>query len=167
MAVARLRGIIRAVAAPASPRPSSEEYPPRNASAQVRGEACRVCGGARVVEIRREVIVEVPPGAPDGHEVTFRNLGDEHPDRATGDLVVTVLVAEHAVFSRSEAAPENVVCNSSVGLLHALLGFEKRLTGLGGSRVSVQHSRVAFGSFAHHIPGEGLPIFGNASAPVR
>ena len=104
----------------------------------------------------------MPPGAPDGHEILFRGLGDEHPQRATGDLVVTVLVAEHPVFTRSEAAPENLVCNSSVGLLHALLGFDKRLTGLDGTRLAVQHSRVAFGSFAHELRGEGLPVFGNA-----
>ena len=63
--------------------------------------------------------MEIPPGAPDGHEITFKGLGDEHPQRATGDLILVVTVAQHPVFSRSEAAPENLYCNASVGLLRA------------------------------------------------
>ena len=39
--------------------------------------------------------------------------------------------AEHAAFERSEGRPEDVVTDASVGLLDALLGFDKKLTGAG------------------------------------
>jgi DnaJ-class molecular chaperone len=128
-----------------------------------RGAACSTCDGAGYVDVRREINVEIPPGAPDGHEITFKGLGDEHPQRATGDLVLVVTVAQHPVFSRSEAAPENLYCNASVGLLDALLGFDRKLTGLSGERLLVEHRRVAFSSFTLSIRDEGLPVFGNAT----
>ena len=128
-----------------------------------RGAACSTCDGAGYVDVRREINVEIPPGAPDGHEITFKGLGDEHPQRATGDLILVVTVAQHPVFSRSEAAPENLYCNASVGLLDALLGFDRKLTGLSGERLLVEHRRVAFSSFTLSIRDEGLPVFGNAT----
>jgi DnaJ-class molecular chaperone len=128
-----------------------------------RGPVCEVCDDSGYVDTRREVRVEIPPGAPDGHEITFKGLGDEHPQRATGDLILVVTAAQHPVFARSEAAPENLYCNASVGLLDALLGFDRKLTSLSGARLPVQHRRVAFSSFTLSIRDEGLPVFGNAS----
>ena len=40
-----------------------------------RGAACSTCDGAGYVDVRREINVEIPPGAPDGHEITFKGLG--------------------------------------------------------------------------------------------
>jgi hypothetical protein len=73
-----------------------------------------------------------------------------------------VETAPHGRFARSVDGA-NVWCNASVGLLDALYGFSKKLTGLDGARLDVRHNRVAFSSFTHELPGEGLPVFGNAT----
>ena len=105
--------------------------------------------------------MEIPPGAPDGRD-HLQGLEASTAAR-DGRLVLVVTVAQHPVFSRSEAAPENLYCNASVGLLDALLGFDRKLTGLSGERLLVEHRRVAFSSFTLSIRDEGLPVFGNAT----
>lgn len=130
---------------------------------KVRGDHCPHCEDG-IATIRREVVVDVPPGAPTGHEIVFKGAGDEHAHgRATGDLVVVVQIADHPVFSRSSTEGEHLICNASVGLLDALIGFDRKLTGLDGARLHVAHSRIAFASFTHELRGAGLPVFGNAT----
>ncbi|KAK7249413.1 heat shock protein [Aureococcus anophagefferens] len=129
---------------------------------KLRGPPCASCDGEGIAAETHVVTVVVPPGAPEGHEIVFRGLGDEHAHRDAGDLVVVVEAAPHGRFARSVDGA-NVWCNASVGLLDALYGFSKKLTGLDGARLDVRHDRVAFSSFTHELPGEGLPVFGNAT----
>jgi len=129
---------------------------------KLRGPPCESCDGEGIAAETHVVTVVVPPGAPEGHEIVFRGLGDEHAHRDAGDLVVVVETAPHGRFARSVDGA-NVWCNASVGLLDALYGFSKKLTGLDGARLDVRHNRVAFSSFTHELPGEGLPVFGNAT----
>ena len=128
---------------------------------KLRGDACPACAGEAVVEVEQNVTVVVPAGAPSGHEIVFPGLGDEHVHRATGNLVVTVEVAQHPVFERVSPDGADIWRNASVGLLDALYGFEKRLTGLDGTRLTMRHTRVAFSSFTHELRGHGLPVSGN------
>ena len=128
---------------------------------KLRGDPCPVCDGEGITTVQQQISVDIPAGAPTGHEITFRGQGDEHPHRATGDLIVVVELAEHPVFSRQYDDSEHLYCNSSVGLLDALIGFDKKLTGLDGERLNVRHSRTAFSSFTHELRGHGLPVFGN------
>lgn len=51
---------------------------------------CPHCGGAKVLDHTQTYTLEVPAGAPEGHEVIFDGEGDESPDWEPGDIVMRV-----------------------------------------------------------------------------
>ena len=57
---------------------------------QVIARPCPACGGNKVGEHTAHYTLEVPRGAPEGHEVVFEGEGDESPDWEPGDVVLRV-----------------------------------------------------------------------------
>ena len=64
---------------------------------------CPACGGHKVLEHAAQFTLEVPRGAPEGHEVVFEGEGDENPDWEPGDVVLRVRSrAEEGGWRRKE-----------------------------------------------------------------
>ena len=53
-------------------------------------EACPHCSGQKVVPHTQHYTLELPRGAPEGHELVFEGEGDEDPDWEAGDVVIRV-----------------------------------------------------------------------------
>ena len=51
---------------------------------------CPACAGNKVLEHTAQFTLDVPRGAPEGHEVVFEGEGDESPDWEPGDVVLRV-----------------------------------------------------------------------------
>lgn len=51
---------------------------------------CPACAGHKVLDHTAQFTLDVPRGAPEGHEVVFEGEGDENPDWEPGDVVLRV-----------------------------------------------------------------------------
>ncbi|MGB0590033.1 MAG: DnaJ C-terminal domain-containing protein [Myxococcota bacterium] len=81
---------------------------------------CSLCDGARVVEERRFVTIDVPPGVKSGSKLVVKGAGQ--PGRkggAPGDCFVVVTVSEHAVLRISG---QDVRMKRPVSVLQSLTG---------------------------------------------
>lgn len=57
---------------------------------KVIGRKCPHCDGHKVMDHTQHYTLEVPKGAPEGHEVVFEGEADESPDWEAGDVVLRI-----------------------------------------------------------------------------
>ncbi|CCW63391.1 unnamed protein product [Phytomonas sp. EM1] len=115
---------------------------------------CAVCGGLRVGESDVAITVDVEAGIPEGHELTYELEADQQPGRVPGDVVVTVLTAEHDVFERHGM---DLHAHLTLSLREALLGFERILQHLDGHEIRLKETGVVEHGRRRVIKGEGMP----------
>ena len=66
---------------------------------------CPACAGQKVLEHTAQFTLDVPRGAPEGHEIVFEGEGDESPDWDPGDVVLRVRSrAEKGGWRRKESS---------------------------------------------------------------
>lgn len=119
--------------------------------------ACPHCGGAKVLEHTQTYTLDVPRGAPEGHEVMFEGEGDESPDWEAGDIVMRVRSKkdkggwrrkESGLYWKETIGIEEVssrgarILQLMLTIWQALLGFERNLTHLDGHVVPLKRHGV-------------------------
>lgn len=82
-------------------------------------DRCSNCLGAKTVEERKVLKLEIPPGSFHGETITFKGEGDQGVDIIAGDVVVTLEEKPHPDFKRQY---DDLVMNWKVDLLTALAG---------------------------------------------
>ncbi|KAF8485941.1 DnaJ-domain-containing protein [Russula ochroleuca] len=118
---------------------------------------CPACAGQKVLEHTAHFTLDVPRGAPEGHEVVFEGEGDESPDWEPGDVVLRVRSrAEKGGWRRKESS---LYWKETIGVDEALLGFTRNLTHLDGHVVPLVRKGVTQPGFVQTIKGEGMPLF--------
>ena len=141
---------------------------------------CPACAGNKVLEHTAHFTLDVPRGAPEGHEVVFEGEGDESPDWEAGDVVLRVRSrAEKGGWRRKESSlywKETIgvdeVRHQSLFFFkwriyvffcacahQALLGFTRNLTHLDGHVVPLVRKGVTQPGYVQTIKGEGMPLF--------
>jgi DnaJ-related protein SCJ1 len=138
---------------------------------------CPACSGQKVLEHTAHFTLDVPRGAPEGHEVVFEGEGDESPDWEAGDVVLRVRSrAEKGGLRRKESSLywketigvdevrlpySNLYIHITYNLCvdQALLGFTRNFTHLDGHVVSLVRKGVTQPGFVQTIKGEGMPLF--------
>jgi molecular chaperone DnaJ len=116
--------------------------------------ACAVCRGSGLVATSDSVRVTIPAGVEHGATRLLAGAGNKpRPDRAAGDLEITITVRAHPFFKR---AGDDVVCAVPLTFTHAALGGEvdvPTLDGRGKLRVpaGTQPGTVL------RIKGKGVP----------
>ena len=91
---------------------------------------CATCRGAGLLSASRTVTVTIPQGIEDGATRMVQGGGNmSRPDRAPGDLELTVSVAPHPFFKRSG---DDVVCAAPISFVQAALGGELEVPTLEG-----------------------------------
>lgn len=91
---------------------------------------CATCRGAGLVAGSRTVTVTIPPGVETGSTRMVQGGGNlSRPDRAPGDLELTVSVAPHPFFKRSG---DDVICSAPISFIQAALGGELEVPTLEG-----------------------------------
>ncbi|THH14210.1 hypothetical protein EW146_g6089 [Bondarzewia mesenterica] len=124
---------------------------------RVIARPCPACGGNKVGEHTAHYTLEVPKGAPEGHEVVFEGEGDENPDWEPGDVVLRVRSrGETGGWRRKESS---LYWKETIGIDEALLGFERNLTHLDGHVVPLVRKGVTQPGFVQTIKSEGMPHF--------
>lgn len=61
---------------------------------------CTVCGGSRHTKEKKVIEVAIQPGVTSGKEYSFPQESDEEVGKIAGDLIVTIQVKDHAVYTR-------------------------------------------------------------------
>ncbi|KAA1467490.1 DnaJ-domain-containing protein [Dentipellis sp. KUC8613] len=118
---------------------------------------CPACRGEKVQEHTAHYTLEVPKGAPEGHEVVFEGEGDESPDWEPGDVVLRIRSrAQKGGWRRKESS---LYWKETIGVDEALLGFERNLTHLDGRTIQLVRKGVTQPGFVQTIKGEGMPHF--------
>ncbi|KAI0250277.1 hypothetical protein BJV78DRAFT_1220987 [Lactifluus subvellereus] len=125
---------------------------------------CPACGGHKVLEHAAQFTLEVPRGAPEGHEVVFEGEGDESPDWEPGDVVLRVR-SRAEVGGGWRRKESSLYWKETIGVDEALLGFTRNLTHLDGHVVPlVRKGVVTQPGFVQTIRGEGMPHFERPSS---
>ncbi|KAI0833504.1 DnaJ-domain-containing protein [Trametes gibbosa] len=124
---------------------------------KVIGRKCPHCQGNKVMDHTQHYTLEVPRGAPEGHEVVFEGESDESPDWEPGDVVIRVRSKkERGGWRRKESG---LYWKETISVEEALLGFERNLTHLDGHVVELARHGVTQPGYVQTIRGEGMPIF--------
>jgi len=93
-------------------------------------DPCKSCRGAGVVAKPRTIEVTIPAGIENGATRLVERGGNcARPDRAPGDLELTIRVAPHEFFRR---VGDDVVCNLPISFPIAALGGEVEIQTLEG-----------------------------------
>jgi DnaJ-class molecular chaperone len=125
-----------------------------------------VHGGTAALDLGdgRVETVAVPPGT--GHRARIRLPGRGGPGAhggAPGDLVVTVLVADHPVYRRT--GPD-LRATLPIGYAEAALGTEASITALDGREIRVPVPPGTAQGATITLPGQGVPGRGGTGALV-
>ncbi len=118
---------------------------------------CDACHGDGVVPRTDELVVRIPAGVEDGSVRTVRGAG-EQASGGSGDLHVTVKIAEHSLFRREGA---DVLCEVPVSFPQAVLGAEVEVPTLDG-KVKMKLPPGTQSGKVFRLRGKGIPVFGGA-----
>ena len=91
---------------------------------------CNACKGSALVTSTNTLTVTIPPGVEPGATRLVTGAGNKpRPDRAPGELEITIQVRPHAFFKR---AADDVICQVPVTFVQAALGSEVEVPTLDG-----------------------------------
>jgi DnaJ-class molecular chaperone len=116
-------------------------------------------GGTRRVRLPtgKEVDVKIPAGLADGKQIRLKGKGIPGPG-GTGDVMITVKIAPHAVFERDGADLRTTV---PIALYEAVLGGKVRVPTLGGA-VELAIPPGTSGGCTFRLKGKGMTVDGKA-----
>jgi molecular chaperone DnaJ len=120
-------------------------------------EVCPRCGGSGVYPRREKFSVTLPPGVEDGATRTVAGYGEAPANGApSGDLLITVKIAEHPLFKRQDA---DLFCTIPVSFPQACLGAQIDVPTLDG-KVKMRIPPGTQPGHALRLRGKGMPRFG-------
>lgn len=89
---------------------------------KIINDPCTVCNGQGKVKRRRTMTVKIPAGIDNGQTVSLRGEGDQgYKGGPSGDLLVTVRIKPHALFTREGY---HVHCEVPITFVQATLGCD-------------------------------------------
>jgi molecular chaperone DnaJ len=116
--------------------------------------ACTSCRGSGLVTATESLRVTIPAGVDQGATKLVTGAGNKpRPDKAPGDLEITIVVRAHAFFRR---VGDDVVCTVPVTFTHAALGGEVEVPTLDGKGKLRVPSGTQPGTVLR-IKGKGIP----------
>lgn len=123
-------------------------------------DICTVCMGAKCKTQTTQIEVQIPKGAPRGFYLKYDQMGNEHPECHTGDLVVKLVPRAHPLYKKKKS---DLYMKQKISLLEALSGFKFNVQKLDGTLVTVktEPGEVINNKQLKKISGLGLPLFGN------
>lgn len=120
-----------------------------------------VKGTTKLKEEKVKLEIPIIPGMKDGQEIRFNYQGNEKPGYDTGDIVITLNAAEHAIFQRSG---DNLYIVKNISL------YESYAAAQGLINVVIEHLNGSYmvlepdgkplhtNDGARKIKGAGMPI---------
>ena len=122
-----------------------------------RIETCSTCHGKGKVRLTKTIRVKVPAGIDDGQSFRVRDEGNAGSNGGpNGDLLVTVSVRKHPIFTRDGA---NVMCQMPISFTQAALGASIEVPTLDG-KVRYQIPEGTQTGTTFRLRGKGIPYVG-------
>lgn len=107
---------------------SSSPCPECHGEGTVVDHPCDMCGGQGRTPNHERVEINVPAGVSSGQQLRVRGYGEAgFRGEASGDLLVSVAVAEHERFQRSG---DDLVCAIDISIAQAALGCTVEVPGI-------------------------------------
>lgn len=116
---------------------------------------CDKCRGTGTIRENKKLTVTIPAGIDNGERIALRGMGcDGKNGGPAGDLIITVLVREHAVFERDGF---NIYCEVPITVAEATLGAEINIPSLDGElKYTIPEGTQPGTSFT--VRGKGITI---------
>ena len=120
-------------------------------------QPCPRCGGRGAVRKNQTIKVKIPAGIDDGQSFRVRDEGNAGSNGGpNGDLLVTVSVRKHPIFTRDGA---NVMCQMPISFTQAALGASIEVPTLDG-KVRYQIPEGTQTGTTFRLRGKGIPYVG-------
>lgn len=118
-------------------------------------DPCRSCQGRGVVEVRRELVVQIPPGIDDNMTIRVQGEGEAgDPGAPPGDLFCVARVKPHKLFVRQAL---DLHCEVPITFSQAALGGVLEVPTLEGRYINATLARGSQTGDEIRIPGKGMP----------
>ncbi len=133
---------------------SNAPCPNCGGSGKIIQNPCKTCQGAGRVRKSRKLNVNIPAGIDDGQTISLRGEGHAGTNGGPkGDLLITVSVKPHPLFTREGAS---VLCDIGVSFVDAALGAELRVPTLDGDvKYNLPEGTQTGTTF--RLKGKGIP----------
>jgi len=124
---------------------------------KINHQPCPRCGGRGAVRKNQTIKVKIPAGIDDGQSFRVRDEGNAGSNGGpNGDLLVTVSVRKHPIFTRDGA---NVMCQMPISFTQAALGASIEVPTLDG-KVRYQIPEGTQTGTTFRLRGKGIPYVG-------
>ncbi len=115
-----------------------------NGSGQIIKNPCSKCKGKGMIKRARNVDVDIPAGIDAGETVRYRGLGNAgYKGGPSGDLLVTVQIKRHDVFTRRG---NDVYCTIPITFVQATLGADVEIP------ILDEDKKYTLGKMSYTIP---------------
>lgn len=118
--------------------------------------------GVAVTTTPESFEVRVEKGARKGDRFVVEGRGNTAPGFSRGDVVVVIDLLPHPRFRREG---NDLVTVANLSLTDALCGTTVTVRTMEGREQSILIDEIVHPTYRTHIAGEGLPQYGDASAP--
>jgi len=121
---------------------------------------CSNCKGTGYVKVNKKLSVTIPAGINDGESIVLRGQGcDGRNGGPAGDLIITVSVSRHAIFTRRA---NNIYCDIPITVAEATLGAEIDVPTLeGNQKYSIPEGTQTGTQFT--LRQKGIPFVNNSN----
>ena len=136
---------------------SNQPCPKCGGTGTIITDPCTACRGKGKVRHTKTIRVKVPAGIDDGQSFRVRDEGNAGANGGpNGDLLVTVSVRKHPIFTRDGA---NVMCQMPISFTQAALGASIEVPTLDG-KVRYQIPEGTQTGTTFRLRGKGIPYVG-------
>lgn len=120
---------------------------------------CKRCNGTGLEEIKVTEKIEIPKGSFNGMVFGIPGKGSEskRKNSINGDLIVKVFVIADSRFQINPQNPSEVLQELKLNLYEALVGCEKTVECIDGSKVKVTIPAITRDGKVFNIKGKGMP----------
>jgi len=133
---------------------TTETCPDCGGAGKIIKQKCQKCHGEGRIRKTRNIKINVPAGIDDGQTISLRGEGNAGRNGGlSGDLLVSIQIKPHSVFSREGAT---VVCELPVTLVAAVLGAEIDVPTLDGT-VKYNLPEGTQNGDTFRLKGKGIP----------
>lgn len=101
-------------------------------------DKCEDCKGSKKIQEKKNLIIEVEKGTPDGYKYKFQGEGNEVKGFEIGDVHVEIFLENKTKFERKGA---DLATTIDISIIEAFTKFEISLKHLDGREIYIQNSK--------------------------
>ena len=121
---------------------------------KIPDKKCSLCGGTGVVQVKRKIMVKIPPGTKNGQILRLRGLGAPGTGGAPpGNLLVNIIVKPDKTF---HIEGDNLVAVVKVPFTKAIVGATLKLRHPNGKTISIKIPQGTKPGTRLRVPGMGV-----------